>query len=419
MAERENEGSETATTMDSNGVFVWDEESKLYYHASSGFYHEPFAGWYYSCRDGLYYTFESGAYVPIICNKEEKAAASQSTSSSLTRASCVDSCFSASLSSNEIDSKQPPSEWIEETLINLYLSGYSNVTVDHDILPSHQINELECQVLCNKEIDLLSSDDQIGGTSAISGEQNDECTPECVQEMDALNEMTSSREEESWQAQYGQVIQVATEDFPPIAAIDLWDWHMTVENVKNKQVAKLIGRLAGRSRRVYRLKSPSSTYLASVSTYDSSNPTKDWKFPNIFSSNKYNGPVHCEANILGEDCHASSSTKFDESSNMTNKKSTSIYRDRAAERRVLHGGFSRGPGQKYFLDDTCFAGASQAHGIDETVHEAANTSFGPGSYARKILEGLGWKLGESLGSSNKGILEPICPVGNIGYTGLG
>ncbi|KAG0495612.1 hypothetical protein HPP92_000303 [Vanilla planifolia] len=306
MAERENEGSETATTMDSNGVFVWDEESKLYYHASSGFYHEPFAGWYYSCRDGLYYTFESGAYVPIICNKEEKAAASQSTSSSLTRASCVDSCFSASLSSNEIDSKQPPSEWIEETLINLYLSGYSNVTVDHDILPSHQINELECQVLCNKEIDLLSSDDQIGGTSAISGEQNDECTPECVQEMDALNEMTSSREEESWQAQYGQVIQVATEDFPPIAAIDLWDWHMTVENVKNKQVAKLIGRLAGRSSKlhpsiparggllksaaildvhldlvrvasgiVYRLKSPSSTYLASVSTYDSSNPTKD------------------------------------------------------------------------------------------------------------------------------------------------
>ncbi|CAK9137570.1 unnamed protein product [Ilex paraguariensis] len=45
--------------------FEWDEESHLYYHASTGFYHDPGAGWYYSIRDGVYYKYEDGNYVPL------------------------------------------------------------------------------------------------------------------------------------------------------------------------------------------------------------------------------------------------------------------------------------------------------------------------------------------------------------------
>lgn len=47
----------------SDNSFVWDEQSQLYFHATSGFYHDPNAGWYYSTRDGLYYKFQDGNYV--------------------------------------------------------------------------------------------------------------------------------------------------------------------------------------------------------------------------------------------------------------------------------------------------------------------------------------------------------------------
>lgn len=67
------------------------------------------------------------------------------------------------------------------------------------------------------------------------------------------------------------------------------------------------------------------------------------------------------------------------------------YRDRAAERRVLHGGFGVGPGQK-----TPFAVNPAPSSPDSDNHEVAaaeslNMSFGAGSYARKILESMGWQ----------------------------
>ena len=53
----------------------------------------------------------------------------------------------------------------------------------------------------------------------------------------------------------------------------------------------------------------------------------------------------------------------------------------------MHGGFGLGPGQKnaaidHDSDPTC---------IEDAKAEALNMSFGAGSYARRILEGMGWK----------------------------
>lgn len=63
------------------------------------------------------------------------------------------------------------------------------------------------------------------------------------------------------------------------------------------------------------------------------------------------------------------------------------YRDRAAERRNFHGGFGVGPGQKSTLvDDVCSPVSTE-----EAAAEALDMSFGSGSYARKMLEKMGWK----------------------------
>lgn len=62
------------------------------------------------------------------------------------------------------------------------------------------------------------------------------------------------------------------------------------------------------------------------------------------------------------------------------------YRDRAAERRILHGGFGVGPGQKNH--DTP---SSPLDCPQEAAAEALEMSFGAGSYARKLLESMGWK----------------------------
>lgn len=65
------------------------------------------------------------------------------------------------------------------------------------------------------------------------------------------------------------------------------------------------------------------------------------------------------------------------------------YRDRAAERRSLHGGFGVGPGQKKSTDDDNTTPVSATP--EEAAAEALNMSFGVGSYARRMLENMGWK----------------------------
>lgn len=66
------------------------------------------------------------------------------------------------------------------------------------------------------------------------------------------------------------------------------------------------------------------------------------------------------------------------------------YRDRAAERRILHGGFGGGPGQKSMVAGD-FGNQISASTREEAAAEALDMSLGAGSYARRILKGMGWK----------------------------
>ncbi|KAH0434978.1 hypothetical protein IEQ34_026713 [Dendrobium chrysotoxum] len=443
----EQEDFEKTGAMECDSLFVWDEESKLYFHASTGFYHDPNDGWYYSSRDGLYYTFENGTYVPVTCTEEEKSAARKCSSSFSSKPTQLDSGIPQHFPTDETKNELPPSQWIEETLIDLYLSGYNNEEVNSDSLLAPLANEQGCQVQCEGLTDYLALAGPFVCQKGTENQQNDESTSDYVQNMDELTDISLSKEEENWHAQYGQVNRVGDDDLPNFSAVDLWDWEIIMETTKSNHAARLIGRVTKRSsklhpsipasggllktaairdvhldfvRRVYRLRSPSMKYLVSLSTYDSSNPTKDWDFPDFLASNYEYTPVSHDQvyNLDGVD-YQSSSTTIDELPSMAKKKTGSEYRDRAAERRALHGAFGTGLGQKSFLDENCISGEPQTPETDGVLNEAINSSFGPGSYARKILEGMGWKHGESLGSSNKGILEPLCPAGNKGYAGLG
>lgn len=59
---------------------------------------------------------------------------------------------------------------------------------------------------------------------------------------------------------------------------------------------------------------------------------------------------------------------------------------------MLHGVFSVGPGQKNPIgDDNDTPQSPVASCPQEAAAEALEMSFGAGSYARKILKGMGWK----------------------------
>ncbi|KAK0587170.1 hypothetical protein LWI29_018608 [Acer saccharum] len=80
----------------------------------------------------------------------------------------------------------------------------------------------------------------------------------------------------------------------------------------------------------------------------------------------------------------------------------------------------RGPGQKGVMVNNYGQELSPVStSTEEAAAEASNMSFGTGSYASRMLESMGWKEGEALGSTTKGLVEPIQAIGNIGSAGLG
>ncbi|OMO67481.1 hypothetical protein COLO4_30124 [Corchorus olitorius] len=351
--------------------FVWDPQTRLYFHASSGFYHDPDAGWYYSSRDGLYYKFEDGNYVllesyfkdgavSVNLDQNEQCAnvnhngeghcspQVDGTDDDDARMRNVDDeSHSAGQTEGACDqlpeNPQPPSKWLEDTLIDLYLSGNTTVDSAADATMSLETDNSESFQFPSNGID-----------DSYEMEEG-EWIPEENHGLDDSSETVpyegDTWDEENWRAQYGQVMQSEEEAMPEFPAVDLWDWLMVTEQRKDgkRQVARLVGRLVKR------------------------------------------------ANIQ-----------------VAKSKSKHVYRDRAAERRTLHGGFGLAPGQKDVAvdheTDTC---------IEDAKAEALNMSFGAGSYARRILEGMGWKEGEALGSSTKGLTEPLQPIGNMGNAGLG
>lgn len=150
-----------------------------------------------------------------------------------------------------------------------------------------------------------------------------------------------------------------------------------------------------------------------MSSYDASNPTKDWGFPELHvetisksCESKTTHPVFGHQNTHAYPHRNSDDLKYEGYE----------YRDRAAERRALHGGFGVGPGQKRSIGDA-IPPSSQT--VEEAAAEALEMSFGASSYAHKILKNMGWKEGEALGKTQRGLREPLQGVGNKGTAGLG
>ncbi|KAK1357860.1 RNA-binding 5 [Heracleum sosnowskyi] len=435
--------------------FVWDHNSQLYYHASSGFYHDPKAGWYYSTSDGLYYKFENGNYVLLesVQTQDEGGICAQSNedldhtllqngefkgydNNMETRPDESNTGNMDTIDNELPENPPPPSEWLEDTLIELYLSGYSNHAIDAP---------------CGTT---TASDERMLGE--INGVESFECSIEGARTDDAytleegewipdendLSDEGATQEEENWRAQYGQVIE-SDEQVMPFPVVDLWDWKMVRGTKRNGkgEVARLVGRLARRSIRlhpsmpsgsgllktapicearldlvrvtsgqVYKLRTPSATYLASMQAYDSSDPTKDWDYPQLSIERPIKGPSKSGGN---SESTMKQENPVHKDSLVPGKLSVApkAYRDRAAERRVLHGGFGVGPGQKsspFAVDGAPSSPVSDNHEV--AAAESLNKSFGAGSYARKILESMGWQEGEALGRS---------AVGNKGNAGLG
>ncbi|XP_073274309.1 uncharacterized protein [Primulina huaijiensis] len=441
--------------------FEWDETSQLYCHASSGFYHDPQAGWYYSSRDGLYYKFENGNYVLL----GSKLDADQPE---ILDSACKGDTHEAKTSGEEVSNEPvqdpsecnysdqskyppPPSEWLEDTLIDMYLSGYSNLTANtasSDVKIPLDANNME-------KLSLPSH----GGEDTEEHEEG-EWIPDDPNFLSNLSKyssdegMSQSQEEENWRAQYGQISQI-DERVSDFHVVNIWDWALVKETKKDgkTEVSRLVGRLMKHSLkfhpsvpsgggklktapicdvyldmvrvttgRIYRLKIPSLQYVTSSSTYDASNPTKDWDFPKLSIDNHTNKLPNHDQESKSQSLDALDYQKdmFMSSAKPSSSSKDHIYRDRAAERRALHGGFGVGIGQKSSV--TCSDSIPSSPNYlnpEEAASEALNTSFGERSYARKILENMGWKEGEALGGSMKGLTEPIQAIGNKGNAGLG
>ncbi|XP_059657928.1 uncharacterized protein LOC132304329 [Cornus florida] len=516
----ENTEPDFQEVQEDNCGFKWDDESQLYFHASSGFYHDPSAGWYYSSRDGLYYKFENGNYVLLESEKGDQPELNQCGGTDEPTTACTE-CVNSDLHENP----PPPSEWLEDTLIDLYLSGYSNqainaacdtrVLVETDGMDSSNLSADGNDDSYELEEGEWIPDDSHGATDS-SGNVLDE---------------VASWDEENWRAQYGQVIQSGEESVPDLSAVDLWDWTIIAGTRKDGkgQVARLVGRLVKPSTKlhpsmpsrggvlktapirevrldlvrvtsgqIYKLRSPSARYLGSLPTYDSSNPTKDWGFPELSMDKQMRtmpkSSGKCESEMTEEVPSNRDLSLLPDGLSASRKHKSHGYRDRAAERRALHGGYGVSPGQKKSSFDVDFAPSSsvsaspeeaavvslnmsfgagsyarkipeskgwkehKSHGYrdraserralhggygvspgqkkssfdvdfaptysvsaspEEAAAESLNMSFGAGSYARKILENMGWKEGEALGNSTKGLTEPLQAVGNKGNAGLG
>ncbi|XP_048138294.1 SUPPRESSOR OF ABI3-5 isoform X4 [Rhodamnia argentea] len=383
--------------------FIWDETLQLYFDARSGFYHDPNAGWYYSSRDGVYYKFQNGHYVPLKSDLVDKGDVGGTCVNSLQNESQSHTCHGmnnnySSILRHESDAcqqeetiadeassdnegavhhasedAQPPSEWLEDTLIELYLAGYSNQTIDAGGESGDAMTPPEA---CDRNDFRLSSPGTNDAYELEEGEWIPEDLPvPSVSNEDALNQALL-QDEEKWQAQYGQVIQSREEPALEFPVVDLWDWEVVRGSGKDgkSQVVRLVGRLVKRSAKLHPSMPAGGGFLKTA-------------------------PI-CQV-------------RFD-------LQIGPGYKDRAAARRMLHHGYGVGPGQKNLPsrgDDVGSSGTSVS--TEEAAAEALNMSFGAGSFARKVLESMGWKEGEGLGRTVKGSVEPVQAVGNVGSTGLG
>ncbi|WVZ72451.1 hypothetical protein U9M48_020910 [Paspalum notatum var. saurae] len=446
----------------------------------TGFYHDPVAGWYYSSIDGQYYTYKNGNFVPLMTDLGNEATTSyRYDGANQDVLEC--SCLETAIPDDENETLGPPSQWMEETLINLYLSGYSNKEANaENSLGNTHINEEDISETTGNKLGSFTSD-------IASATLNDAKSEQTEDEMETKNSTvvheSLGEEEEKWLAQYGQVERV-NDDPPLLPTIDIWDWDVIQDCVsKGQPVARLVGCLSrGSSKlhpslparggllrtapvrevhldlvrvstgKLYRLRNPSRKYLASLSAYDSSNPTKDWKFPDIYANPDINlnkqSAAKCHSVLLADESSIERGVSAANAKAITGllnsvskmhddvrlfhflfskeEKKTKAYRDRAAERRTLHGRLGIGPGQRQ--SNIINFDEYEEEDIDsmETSMSVDMNFCSSGLHsAKRIMESMGWKeacvyhSGEALGKSGDGIVEPIQPTINRHGAGLG
>ncbi|KAF0921198.1 hypothetical protein E2562_039310 [Oryza meyeriana var. granulata] len=438
----------------SGARFEWDEDSQLYYHASTGFYHDPVAGWYYSSRDGQYYIYDNGNYMPWTPDADWNQIYHINR---MRQSGHHQNGLEPDIPHKQNETERPPSEWssdilllhfvcrMEETLINMFLSGYSNAEANAEIsLGDSQTNEGDRNETSKNKLALENAPSSLYDATLHQTEdemQNENST--------AVHE-SLSEEEEKWLAQYGQVEQ-EIDGQPLFPSIDLWDWDVVKEPVsKGQPMSRLAGRLVkGSSKlhpslparggllrtapvhevhldlvrvssgKIYRLRKPSTKYLASLSSYDSSNPTKDWGFPNIYANPDNNLQKQSTAQCQSEVTDVFSMRGVSAASAKEHK--INAYRDRAAERRILHRGIGIGPGQKQSRSTNFYEHEETSEGMDLMEDASVDMNFRSSGLnsAKKMMENMGWKEGEALGNSTKGIVEPIQPTVNKHGAGLG
>ncbi|KAK9669482.1 hypothetical protein RND81_13G133800 [Saponaria officinalis] len=431
--------------------FVWDQNSQLYYHPRSGFYHDPNAGWYYSTSDGLYYKFGDGNYILLESHKDFPSMTNGQSNSASDEAREHATCAidydhekqenqdHIDCGSNEVrEHNPPPSEWLEDTLIELYLSGYPAAASDaaEPLFPYEQDDDINDS--------MLSTDASNSETVQRDGELScDHQTPTTSVAREDQSQTETSWEEENWRAQYGQVVQHEDELRPKCDAVDIWDWSMDrdIQKDGNYHMARLIGKLVKpssnlhpsitshgrrfktaliirahldlvhvRSGQVYKLRIPNAGYLSTLSSYDASNPTKDWGFPELSNEDtKGKRDTKTSSHVSSKQ---NDNSCLDEPSTSKKHKSHE-YRDRAAERRSFHKEFGATLGEESSDE------LHESESIEEAAAEALEMSLGTASYAQKILKNMGWKEGDGLGKTHQGLREPLKGTGNKGTAGLG
>ncbi|CAA2985460.1 Hypothetical predicted protein [Olea europaea subsp. europaea] len=134
-------------------------------------------------------------------------------------------------------SEYPPStsEWLEDTLIDMYLSGYSDQSthaVAFDMAMSVETN------------DTLQPNLPTDGDEEIQELEEGELIPDepnCL--IDFSSNIGISLEEENWRAQYGQVTQPNEEWISDLHMVDLWDWTL-VKGIEKVEKVRWLGWLA-------------------------------------------------------------------------------------------------------------------------------------------------------------------------------
>ncbi|KAG5019685.1 hypothetical protein JHK87_015540 [Glycine soja] len=387
---------------------------------SSGFYHDPNAGWYYSSKDGC--KFEDGNYVLLGSNKDDNVETYPCDETTTENPQQIydgnnDEDHPSFLES-KYETHQQAGTLVDEApaIIDLYLSGYKNV----------EVSEADAVTVPFETDDRYNSlaADAYSKTYEVEGEW----IPEPADENGLADDIRSTvdegipysntyeleeailLDEEKWRAQYGQVAESGKDLVSEVPIVDLWDWEMVTGSKRDgkDKVARLVGRLAKPSAKQLpsipsrggKLRSAPiceahldldectdceilAQNVTSLSTYDSSNPTEHWDFPQLSPYRKITH--HSKSSESSASASVETPIEKDLSASPSqlsaSKKIKHQYRDRTAERRILHGGFGMGPGQKNLPDIYNTPSSPVDDCLQEATAEALEVSFGAGGRA--------------------------------------